>query len=133
MTEAERERITELRYNGYGYKKISSLTGLPQNTVKSFCRRHPIVNEGLTDHLNQCMNCGKPLAQTPHKRKKKFCSDRCRMAWWNAHPEKVNRKAYYTVVCRQCGKRFESYGNANRRFCSLLCYAEYRRKENANV
>ena len=120
------ERIAELRYNGYGYKKISSLTGLPQNTVKSFCRRHPIVNKGLTDHLNQCMNCGKPLAQTPHKRKKKFCSDRCRMKWWNSHLDQVQRKANYDFVCPVCKKPFTVYGNANRKYCSHECYIEDR-------
>ena len=26
------------------------------------------------------------------------------MAWWNAHPEKVNRKAYYKLVCKNCGE-----------------------------
>ena len=31
------------------------------------------------------------------------------MAWWNAHPEKVNRKAYYKLVCKNCGEEFEIY------------------------
>lgn len=53
------------------------------------------------------------------------------MAWWNAHPERVQRKAYYTLTCRQCGKQFESYGNANRVFCSRDCYLQFRRKEPA--
>lgn len=76
-----------------------------------------------------CRNCLAPLEQTPHKRKRMFCSDACRMAWWNAHPESVQRKAYYTLTCRHCGKQFESYGNSHRVFCSRDCYLKFRRKE----
>lgn len=129
MTETERSRVVELQHQGYGYKKISTLTGLPLNTVKSFCTRHPVRDEDIAERNNLCRNCRKPLEQTPHKRKRKFCSDACRMAWWNAHPERVQRKAYYTRTCRYCGKQFESYGNAHRVFCSRDCYLQFRRKE----
>ena len=128
MTNAERSHIVELQQKGYGYKKIATITGLPQNTVKSYCSRHP-VQVNLIGQDGLCRNCKKPLEQTPHKREKKFCSDVCRMTWWNNHPELVQRKAYYTVTCAHCGKQFESYGNAHRRFCSRACYAEFRRKE----
>lgn len=128
MTETERSRIIELQRKGYGYKKIAAETGLSTNTVKSFCSRHP-VQEEVSETGELCRNCGRPLEQTPHKRKKRFCSDTCRMAWWNAHPEKVQRKAYYTLTCRCCGKQFESYGNAQRQFCSRVCYSQFRRKE----
>ena len=42
MTDTERSRIVELQHQGYGYKKISAITGLPLNTVKSFFARHPV-------------------------------------------------------------------------------------------
>ena len=129
MTETERSRIVELQRQGCGYKKISTLTGLPLNTVKSFCVRHPVRDEAVSETSALCRNCGTPLEQTPHKRKKLFCSDACRMAWWNAHPERVQRKAYYTLTCRCCGRQFESYGNAHRQFCSRACYSQFRRKE----
>lgn len=38
MTETERSRIVELQHQGYGYKKISTLTGLPLNTVAVIVR-----------------------------------------------------------------------------------------------
>ena len=129
MTDAERNRIIELQHKGYGYKKIAAETGLSTNTVKSFCSRHPLQNEAASETGALCRNCGIPLEHTPHKRKKLFCSDACRMAWWNAHPERVQRKAYYTLTCRCCGKQFESYGNAHRQFCSRACYSQFRRKE----
>ena len=129
MTDTERSRIVELQHQGYGYKKISAITGLPLNTVKSFCARHPVQIKEMPDSNALCRNCLTPLEQTPHKRKRMFCSDACRMAWWNAHPERVQRKAYYTLTCRHCGKQFESYGNSHRAFCSRDCYLKFLRKE----
>ena len=129
MTETERSRVVELQQQGYGYKKISTLTRLPLNTVKSFCTRHPVRDEEIAERQGLCRNCWRLLEQTPHHRKRRFCSDACRMAWWNAHPEKVNRRAYYKRVCKNCGREFASYGNDHRMFCSRLCYAQYRRKE----
>ncbi|MDY3014373.1 MAG: RNA polymerase subunit sigma-70 [Evtepia sp.] len=98
MTNEERTQIIELQRKGYGYKQIATITGLPQNTVKPFCSRHPAVDDALAEAKELCRNCKKPLEQTLHKRKKVFCSDACRMAWWNTHPEKVERKAYYTIA-----------------------------------
>ena len=121
MTNEERTQIAALQRQGYGYKKIATITGLPQNTVKSYCSRHPVQKNDFAESDGLCRNCKKPLEQTPHKRQKKFCSNVCRMAWWNNHPELVQRKAYYTVTCAHCGKQFESYGNAHRRFCSRAC------------
>ena len=62
------------------------------------------------------------LQHTPGKRKKQYCSDACRMDWWNAHQDKVKRKAYYSFTCAECGKTFSSYGNAKRVYCSHSCY-----------
>ena len=39
MTDEQRQKITNLRTAGNGYKKISKLLGLSENTVKSFCQR----------------------------------------------------------------------------------------------
>lgn len=52
---------------------------------------------------------------------KKFCSDRCRMKWWNSHLDQVQRKANYDFVCPVCKKPFTVYGNANRKYCSHEC------------
>ena len=97
MTDTERSRIVELQQQGYGYKKISAITGLPLNTVKSFCARHHVQIKEMPDSNALCRNCLTPLEQTPHKRKRMFCSDACRMAWWNAHPER-RLMAYQTAM-----------------------------------
>ena len=122
MTNEQREKITELRNNDIGYKRISALTGISINTVKSYCRRHPVSEYGI------CQQCGAPIKQTPHKRAKKFCSNACRMAWWKKHPERIRRKVYH-MTCAWCGQPFDSIGNGERQYCSRACYADARRKE----
>ena len=114
--------IMEYRRQGLGYKRIASITGYSINTVKSVCRRSPETFE------KRCLQCGAVLVQPPHRKEKKFCSDKCRMAWWNSHPERVNRKAVYHFVCAQCGQPFDSYGNDHRKYCSRRCYDDARRK-----
>ena len=39
MTDEQHQKITNLRAAGNGYKKISNVLGLSENTVKSFCQR----------------------------------------------------------------------------------------------
>jgi endogenous inhibitor of DNA gyrase (YacG/DUF329 family) len=122
MTRDDTAKIIEFQNSGMGYKRISSLMGLPVNAVKSHCRRHPVSKYGI------CQQCGAPIKQTPHKRAKKFCSDACRMEWWKAHPEQVQRKVYH-LTCVWCGKPFDSVGSGERKYCSRVCYADARRKE----
>ena len=117
MTLLQKQRIDEMRKHGESYTKIAASLGLSENTIKSYCRRNLLK-------IDTCPQCGKPLVHIPHKRNKKFCSDKCRMAWWKAHPEALNRKAIYNFACLQCGTVFQAYGNAKRKFCSRSCYGQ---------
>lgn len=116
-------QIKNLALKGYGYKRIADILEISPNTVKSHLRRHP-----PTDGMSVCQFCGKPIEQNPGRKEKKYCSDKCRMAYWNSHQDQVNKQAYYTLVCQYCGKEFESYGNKNRKYCCRACYAAVRRK-----
>ena len=98
------------------------ITGRPLCGVPACIRRHPDI-----PGTRRCMTCGAFVAQPTGRREKKFCSDKCRMAWWNSHPEAINKKAYYTLVCEECGKEFESYGNNRRKYCCRNCYLNARR------
>ena len=128
MTDAQKIQIGKLRGAGLGYKKIAEQMGLSENTVKTYCRRHGLG--GNMTHLqnvtqneeHHCLCCGKPVQQIPGRKEKKFCSDKCRMAFWNSHQDEVNKQAYYNLICLHCGKEFESYGNQNRKYCSRDCY-----------
>lgn len=128
MTYQQKEKIKQMRGEGFSYSKIAATLGISENTVKSYCRRNNLGGAGM-GIANQaddafCRQCGVPLNHTPGAKKKRFCSDKCRMAWWNAHPEAVNRKAIYLFTCDHCGTAFESYGNKNRKYCSRACYGK---------
>jgi endogenous inhibitor of DNA gyrase (YacG/DUF329 family) len=130
MTDTQRTAIADYRRNGYGYKKISQLTGVCESSVKTYCRRNGLTGTaaetpgGVTE--KPCLCCGKPVIQYPGRKEKKFCSDSCRNKWWNSHLHLVNRKAMYDFVCPTCGKPFSAYGNRNRKYCSHECYIEDR-------
>lgn len=123
MTKQEIETLNLMRSHGKSAADIAIALGLSVNTVRSYIRRHPPKDAVQVG----CRRCGKPVMQVKSRKAKYFCSDRCRNAWWNAHPEKVQRKAYYRLTCQFCGKEFVSYGNKNRKYCSRLCYADARR------
>ena len=83
MTDEDRMRIVELRKEGNGCKRIAQLLGISENTIKSFCRRRHLLKENPEDKKDACPCCGKALVQIPGRKPKKFCSDKCRMKWWN--------------------------------------------------
>lgn len=123
MTKQEIETLNLMRSHDKSAADIAIALGLSVNTVRSYIRRHPPEDAVRVG----CCQCGKPIMQHKGRKAKYFCSDRCRNAWWNVRPEKVQRKAYYRLTCQYCGKEFVSYGNKNRKYCSRLCYANARR------
>ena len=113
--------INNMRMEGHTPSVIAAKLGIPASTVRSFIHRNPVV-----PNTKQCLQCGRPVVQPKGRREKKFCSDCCRMDWWNSHQDAVDRKAYYTLTCEYCGKEFESYGNKNRKYCCRACYVAAR-------
>nr|DAN60214.1 MAG TPA: hypothetical protein [Caudoviricetes sp.] len=130
MTENQKAQICALRKQGVGYMKIAQQMGISQNTIKSFCRRNNLTgiekpNVPVADG-SVCECCGKAMVQMEGRKKKRFCCDACRNKWWNAHLDRVQRKAIYKYKCPNCGKEFEVYGNSHRKYCCHECYVEYR-------
>ena len=113
--------IGNMRLQGKSAGAIAAALGLSVNTVKSYLRRHPDM--GCT-HF--CPQCGKPVMQAEGRKEKKFCSDKCRNKWWNAHLDKVDRRVIREVTCAGCGKTFSVYGQAARKYCSHACYIRHR-------
>ncbi len=131
MTNQQKEQITALRLQGYGYTTIANAVGISKDSVKAYCRRHGLGgkvadNSRIQLEKDMCLNCGTPLSQAEGKKKKKFCSDACRTAWWNSHQDCVHRKAVYEYTCAHCGTQFTAYGNAGRKYCSHSCYIAHR-------
>jgi len=129
MTSEEKREAVRLRHSGLSYSKIAATLNISENTVKSFCRRNSISGSASTHtdeadkkDIGGCKQCGKSLAQIPKQKQKKFCCPECRFAWWNANREHMAKKAVYHFKCKCCGKKFDSYGNKNRKYCSHACY-----------
>ena len=129
MTDSQKQQIMRLRAAGDGYGRIAQEVGISVNTVKSFCRRNKI-DEGtsleqitvFTGETTYCENCGKEIRQIAKRKKKRFCCDKCRNAWWNSHLDLVKRKAIYDFRCAYCGKEFHIYGDKRRKYCSHECF-----------
>lgn len=128
MNNSQIEKITLMRQQGASCAVIASTIGVSVNTIKSYCRRNKIEQTSvMADETSAfCRNCGAELHLLPKRKPKQFCSDKCRMSWWNAHPELLRHKTVTECKCRQCGSKFNSYSKRERKFCSLGCYRKYR-------
>ena len=138
MTFEQKNAIESLRSQGFGYKKIALETGISEGTVKSYFHRTkkpefpPDRGQKKNDDLvaavlsKPCHFCGEPVAQTPGRREKKFCSDSCRSLWWNRNKYVVPRKSTRTFICQSCGSEFSAYGVTDRKYCSHACYIQGR-------
>jgi endogenous inhibitor of DNA gyrase (YacG/DUF329 family) len=137
MTETQKQRVKELRGEGNSYASIADALGISVNTVQSHCRRNNVARHlsAATQTVNSsalfCKHCGKELAQKTGVKARKFCSDKCCAAWWAAHPDRLNRKAFYVFTCVACGKDFSAYGNSRRKYCSHSCYVRHRFRKGA--
>ena len=128
MRYQQKEKIRLMRGEGFSYARIAAELGILENTVKSFCRRNNLggVSTGIAKQRDRslCRQCKTPLTHTVGAKQKLFCSDKCRMSWWNTHPEALRRNAIYAFICAHCGDTFESYGNKKRKYCSRACYGK---------
>ena len=124
MTKENAILISRYMKDGSGYRKIAAELDLPLGTVKSWCRRHPYTESAK----DRCPACGKRITSIPHKKPRRFCSDKCRNRWWSAHPELRNTKTEYSHVCRQCGRDFKN-DRRQAGYCCRECFAEARRKK----
>ena len=125
MEEQVKIKISELRNKGLGYKKIAVCLNVSVNTVKSICRRERICKLEIADK-DVCKVCGNKLIRIKGKKKKKYCSDACRMKWWKNNQDKMNRKAFSIHRCKCCKREFTSYANDKRKYCSHECYIKHR-------
>lgn len=130
MDNDQNEKIRKLRMDGCSYTLIAEMLEISENTVKSFCRRNRLggATTVLPEQLETilCRACGARLIHIPGKKKKQFCSDKCRMLYWGRHSEQLKRKTISTFTCVTCGRQFESHGSRERKYCSRACYGKSR-------
>ncbi len=122
MTDEEKERVRFWRCEGLGYGTIAARLGLSENTVKSFCRRNQLTGVAAQKPILLCRHCGGTLPPQEMGRKRKFCCEACRRAWWQAHPELSRKTAFHSMTCAHCKKAFLGYGKQRRKYCSHACY-----------
>ena len=83
MTNEQKAMIDSLRSQGHGYKKVSAMTGISLNTVKSYFRRTAVPTELMpgaamilpavpaeTESEHRCKCCGKKVKQTDGRKEK---------------------------------------------------------------
>ena len=80
MRKADIENIVLCRTQGIGYAEIAKRLNISRDTVKSFCMRNKIT---VINQSDKCKFCGNPLVQKEKVKKKRFCSDKCRLDWWH--------------------------------------------------
>lgn len=124
MTNEQRARIITMRQGGIGYIKIAQELGLSENTVKSYCRRQKSVVT-TKEETTRCAECGN-LIDVSKRSNRRFCSDTCRMKWWNKHPK---ADMPYTAICVCCGKKIHMRRKGERKYCSHHCYIAARYKD----
>ena len=124
MTEDQKNQIRQLRAQGLTINKIADGLGLNKDTVKTFCRRNGLNGTAIdkrphpSGDIQTCMECGKLIDQEPQRKKRRFCSDKCRIAWFNHNRNRVISQ------CPCCGKTF--HHNGANSYCSRQCYITYR-------
>ena len=124
MTAEEARKIDKLRNDGASYGNIAKLLHLKESTIKAYIRRKKQSSD-VQASMNTCLECGKTITNGKY-RPKKFCSDKCRMRWWNTHSDTVNHKNARMIVCPVCGNEFCNNGRNLRKYCSHRCYIEAR-------
>ena len=133
-TALRKEQARLLRIRGMGYGTIASMTGLKREAVRFACRNVTPGQENVTlaDQMKNgeaCLYCGAELHNhSGIGRSRKFCGDECRRAYWKIHRTEGIRREYsvFTHNCIFCGRTFEVYGRAPRKYCSRHCFMLHR-------
>ena len=113
----KKQRVLELRDKGLTYRDISHIENMPLGSVKSICARkkEPLL-------ISRCIYCGKSITSIKGRRQKKFCNDKCRMAWWNSHRDLISiKKALQVYMQKLWTTIYFSYAKKSQiLFASLL-------------
>ena len=120
MTEKEKRTILDMRAAGKQYKEISAVLGIEVSALKVFVHRQKQPG------VRKCAMCGKRLPDKA-RASQRFCSVKCKNAWWKKHPNEDENDKRVVRACASCGKQFISY-NPNSKYCSRDCYFASKRK-----
>ncbi len=116
MTINQKLKIDQMRENGQSLQTISEELNLSLGTIKSYLSRK--------SSAVRCEYCRQTIHQTNHGKKKRFCSDRCRINWWREHCESSNKAI--EKICPICKKAYFSYPSKKQIYCSKKCSGKAR-------
>lgn len=68
----------------------TKLMDINVSTIKSYCRRYGFADTDL-ETSGFCKMCRTPITQAPHRKKKEFCGNNCRVKWFY-HKKKLVTK-----------------------------------------
>ncbi|MDX9695587.1 MAG: hypothetical protein RBT49_07325 [Bacteroidales bacterium] len=74
------EEIIQLRQAGYGYKRIARTLKVRIAEVRRICDENDAARLS-----GQCKQCHISITSIKGKKRKQFCSDRCRWDYWNSY------------------------------------------------
>ena len=114
MTIRQKHEIEKMRADGFSPKEISLKTGISVGAIKSYFHRK--------NSKHYCEQCGK-IIEIKNK-KKRFCSDICRMNWWRSHREESEKAS--SQVCPICRQEFITYPSKRQIYCSKQCAGKAR-------
>ena len=100
------------------YRSIKSYISRKMRKLKA----SEAEQNGFSEY-KKCKQCGILMHQTEHCKGKKFCSDRCRIIWWNANRDLALRASAHQQICTVCGSTFFTYHG---QYCSRACYGKAR-------
>ncbi|WP_264230125.1 hypothetical protein [Acholeplasma laidlawii] len=73
------EQFIKLRQAGHGYKRIARTLNISIDDVKRTCSELDAARLS-----GQCKQCHTSITSIKGKKRKQFCSDRCRWDYWNS-------------------------------------------------
>lgn len=104
MDDLQKEGIRIYRYLGIGYKRIARDLWLPVGTIRKWCRKNGMGGVAVNaadnaaawaDKNGRCLYCGRKLKPSGRGRPRKFCSGKCRTAYFRLRKEKEQGYEYY--------------------------------------
>ena len=122
MTNEQKITIKKMREKLCSYAEIATLLGLSLNSVKSYCLRNHLNTEAITQNAKRCKYCGKPIIEPCKTKPRVFCNNTCKISWWKENKSHDHSRLVKENICLTCGKHFNDYASANRKYCSAECY-----------
>lgn len=97
-----------------------------QSTQRDSIKKPAVQQQNPPTIVSKCQNCGAKIIQKASAKPRKFCCDKCRYQWWNAHLDQMNQKICHEITCQHCGKTITVYEAKRRKYCSHECYIAHR-------